>query len=844
MVDFKKRLKTSSGKQPLVPAEIYERLDRASDKGPLRPAQEAVLAEWHEKRRGDRDAIVKLHTGQGKTLIGLLILQSKLNEGVGPVLYLCPDNFLVEQTALQAKQFGFEHCTALGSADLPERYLDSKAILICTVQKLFNGLTKFGLHPRSLAVGALVIDDAHACIEAIRDASTIGLSSDSAAYAELVQLFSPALESQGQGTFADLVNGEYDALLPVPYWDWIHHSNEVAKILSKYGDAGDIKFAWPLVRDILSECECLVSGQGLEIYPRLPPLEAFGSYAAAKHRVFMSATISDDSFLIKGLGLSKTTVEAPLTFAREKWSGEKMVLIPSLVAEELGRSYVLEKFAAPVKGRKHGMVALVPSFKAAEDWKSRGATVADRTNIEQQVQRLRNGDYEAALVVANRYDGIDLPDQACRILILDSRPFGESLHERQLERCLASTDAVAVRIARTIEQGMGRSVRGEKDYSVILLTGPELVRAIRAPDSRSFLSAQTRKQVEIGLNLAKFAQEDIEKGTEPRQALESLIQQCLGRDAGWKDYYAEEMDKIQTASAPPRRLVEFSQELKSEQLARDGRYDEAFNIMQALADKAATDVEKGWYLQEGARHLFRSSQVEAEKIQTVAHKKNRFLLRPRTRAGSPPQLPVEQRRVERIIEWMQAHPDPATLTVSVESLLAPLRFGVDADTFEAALDKLGKALGIPCERPDKEWKEGPDNLWRPRANKCLVIECKTEVVADRKEIAKYEAEQMNQSYGWFKKTYLGVDAECVMIIPPKTLGAAASFAQPTSILQKNGLDRLVKNVRGFFGEFFVQDLQNLSTKQVQQALDRHQLEADDLLSKYTSPVKGAGLSDA
>src|SRR5262245_49627245 len=103
MVDFKKRLKAASGKQSLVPAEIYDRLDRASDKGPLRPAQEAVLAEWHQEWRSQRDVIVKLHTGQGKTLIGLVLLQSKLNEGVGPAVYLCPDNFLVDQTALQAK---------------------------------------------------------------------------------------------------------------------------------------------------------------------------------------------------------------------------------------------------------------------------------------------------------------------------------------------------------------------------------------------------------------------------------------------------------------------------------------------------------------------------------------------------------------------------------------------------------------------------------------------------------------------------------------------------------------------------------------------------------------------
>ena len=52
MVDFKKQLggKKSFAK-PTDPIQIYETLDRASDKGPLRPAQKTILEEWHQGRR-------------------------------------------------------------------------------------------------------------------------------------------------------------------------------------------------------------------------------------------------------------------------------------------------------------------------------------------------------------------------------------------------------------------------------------------------------------------------------------------------------------------------------------------------------------------------------------------------------------------------------------------------------------------------------------------------------------------------------------------------------------------------------------------------------------------------
>ena len=62
MVDFRKQLGQKKIERPAHPLRIYEQLDRASDKGPLRPAQRTILEEWFENRRDDRDVILKLHT--------------------------------------------------------------------------------------------------------------------------------------------------------------------------------------------------------------------------------------------------------------------------------------------------------------------------------------------------------------------------------------------------------------------------------------------------------------------------------------------------------------------------------------------------------------------------------------------------------------------------------------------------------------------------------------------------------------------------------------------------------------------------------------------------------------
>ncbi|MDY6363438.1 MAG: DEAD/DEAH box helicase family protein [Cyanobacteriota bacterium] len=99
---------------------MYASLDRKASKGELRNVQKIILEKWFTERKDDKDLIIKLSTGRGKTLIGLLILQSKINSGEGPCLYLCPNNYLVQQTCIEAKNFGIDYCTA--DNDLPYEF--------------------------------------------------------------------------------------------------------------------------------------------------------------------------------------------------------------------------------------------------------------------------------------------------------------------------------------------------------------------------------------------------------------------------------------------------------------------------------------------------------------------------------------------------------------------------------------------------------------------------------------------------------------------------------------------------------------------------------------------------
>ncbi|CAJ7948801.1 Superfamily II helicase [Burkholderia pseudomallei] len=836
MVDFKKRLTGKKAERPTDPVKLYDTLDRAHDKGPLRPAQLAVLQSWFGNHRSDQDVIVKLHTGQGKTLIGLLMLQAQLNNGKGPVLYLCPDNFLIDQTIEQARQFGITTCQA--DPELPDEFLNSDRILVTSVQKLFNGLTKFGLNRKSTSVGTLLMDDAHACAETIREACRIRISRDEPAYDALKTLFADNLEQQGLGTFADVNNGKREALLPVPYWAWIEHEAEVAKILAANTERKSIKFAWPLLKNVLGYCQCMVSGAAIEIEPYIPPLAAFGSYAQASHRIFMSATVTDDAFLIKGLQLTPETIIHPLTYSKESWSGEKMVLLPSLIHEELDRERIVKGYAVPKPKRRHGVVALATAFARVKDWEAYGAIVADKDSVGEVIDNLRNGEYEKTVVLVNRYDGIDLPDDTCRMLIFDGKPYSESLIDLYEESCRPDSVATLMRTVRTVEQGMGRSVRGEKDYSVVVIIGSDITRLVRDRESRKYLSSQMSRQIEIGLEIAEMAKQDIEAGETPANAFNGLVRQCLQRDEDWKAFYVEQMDKVKPSGANERALRLYAAELAAEQAYRDGDYATATESLQKLLDKRQVDGDdKGWYLQQMARYQYRTNRPESHRLQIAAHKDNRLLLKPSDGVTVAKLTVVSQGRIDRIAAWVRKFENYAQLEIALSDILGRLVFGTKADRFEQALDEISRAIGFAGERPDKEWKEGPDNLWALDATQYILWECKSEVEISRAEINKREAEQMNQSSAWFDKHYPGMKVKRIIVHPANSVASAASFTHEVEAMRETELRRFVKRLREFYKSFEAFNFKDLSATKIQQLVDAHGLSVSSLLTESTKKLR-------
>jgi len=138
-----------------------------------RDVQAQVWEKWFQ-RKNERDLVIKMNTGSGKTIVGLLILKSSLNEKKYPAVYIVPDNFLVAQVESEAKDLGIETTTDPNST----RFLSGKAILIANIHKLINGKSVFGVGDEGIKIniGTLLIDDAHACLETIEEQFTINIT--------------------------------------------------------------------------------------------------------------------------------------------------------------------------------------------------------------------------------------------------------------------------------------------------------------------------------------------------------------------------------------------------------------------------------------------------------------------------------------------------------------------------------------------------------------------------------------------------------------------------------------------------------------------------------------------
>ena len=804
------------------PRDIFFSLDRAPSFSFPRDIQTEVMNRWFDDR-DQRDSVIKLNVGSGKTLVGLLLLQSSLNERKGPALYVAPDKQLAHQVMQEADALGLQ------VTDDPRdpSYAAGDVICVVNVYKLFNGRSVFGVGSSKIAIGTVIIDDAHACVSTITEQFRITLDNSHEAYHDILAAISEDLRGYSEARFLEIESSDPRAHMEVPFWTWDAHQSEILKALSKHRHDDDLQFTYPLLRELLPQCRCVIGGQHLEIEPFFPATDLIQSFRRAKRRIYMTATLSDDSVIATHFGADPSKLAKPLVPSSSQSMGERMILMPQELNSDLTTADIRAMLVELAE--KVNVVVIVPSSTAAKDWNGVADQVLIGDKVADGVEKLRNG-HVGLTVLVNRYDGIDLPKGACRVLAISDLPEVSSYADLIDSEVLSGSTVNLKRQIERIEQGMGRGVRSNDDYCTVLLLGARLTARLRSPEGEEMLTPATTAQLELSRRIAKkLKNPDISE-------IKDVISQCLDRDPDWIKVSKKIL--LNLKADDELRLDPSKLALRSAfDSARANQHNDAIAVLDKAINASANDQMKAWLLARKAAFQHIVDAEGAQKSLNAAHSMEPSVVKPMHGIAYKKLAPATGQQTAALIANHQGRfVDGTSMKLFSDALCADLQFTPDtSDKFEAAMNDLAWFLGIKGQRPEKDYKEGPDNLWALPNGDFFVIECKNGVTAGN-GIVKKDAGQLGQSFAWFGKRYPASSCVPIIIHPERTLGTGASEVEGMRVIDPSGLEKLRKNLRSFSKQLTNPDV-SASATEIAKRLSQFDLNASAIVQAYTKNIK-------
>ncbi|MCM3162568.1 DEAD/DEAH box helicase family protein [Metabacillus litoralis] len=824
MLDFDKLLSDTLQTSITNPREIFDLLPSKNEKydGLLRHAQIEVLDKWFSDHYDEKNTIIKMNTGSGKTVIGLLILQSYLNDGKGPAVYVVPDNYLIDQIIREATDLGIKVTKNPKDID----FETGEAILIINIHKILNGRSTFGVNEIKKNIGCLIVDDAHACMKIAKSQFAISIPRSNPLYGELFETFKDSIKHQSESKLLELKDGDRGVQQLIPFWEWQNKASDVRRLLHEQRDNNDdnnssLFYNWALLKDNLNLADCIFSSDEIVINLDFIPVEVIPSFNDCPRRVFMSATIEDDTVLVSHFNIDSTEITESITPEKANDIGERLIVIPQEINPKI-TDEELKNYFKQLSQHKN-VVILVPSEYRSKYWEDVATVIVKSQNeLNQTTNRLKSS-HLGLVVLINRYDGIDLPRNACQVLVLDGLPDVRSEFEKFEEVALRDINESLIDKIQRIEQGMGRGVRSKEDYCVVFLMGNSLVKTLYAPDAKNAFTEATKKQLDLSRNINK----QIANGT--LEEIDATIKYCLNRDANWIKLHNASILKVKYDST-----VSFNNNIllqkRAFDLAKSRNYETAVNTLQPLIN-SSTNKYKGYLKYKLAKYNNFYNNVTAQELVISAKNLNNHIPYPISGITYTKLQFNNVSQVDKIVRFNTTkYIDTNEYILGFKAIVDKLHFNdFSANNFEQAIKDLGEHLGFISQRPENDFNKGPDNLWATGENSAIVIECKNEAVTEC--ISKKYCNQLNGSLIWFETHYpLISKVTPIMIHPYNKFEYAASPHPSVRIINKEKLEELRTNL----GAFLTQVAScNYDMGTVAVLLKRFNLEHDLFLNQYT-----------
>lgn len=837
-IDFMK-VKSSANRLFIEPRDIFMALPAKDTKyGYPRDVQTEVWKQWFEKRN-EKNIIIKMNTGSGKTVVGLTILQSCLNEKKEPAVYVVPDNFLVQQVCNEARRLGIKVAYDDGEIKGEDDYYfkTGKAILVVNIHKLVNGKSIFGLRSNNnVKIGSIIIDDVHACLDIIKKQHSIFIDATHELYDAIINRISSYQEVQQSQNFCDIRDKKdpgYNYL--VPFWIWQKECHKIYQIITdeKYKDTEVVLFNIPLMRENWKTANCVISARGVEITLKGILINKINSFEEAKRRIFMSATLADDSVFISAIGLSKKDLLNVITPEKANDIGERLIVFPKLLNPKITDKEI-KKYICEV-AKTYNVVVIVPSFNRLTFWEDvnhKQILSARDGNLQSGVEKLINGKFKGVTILVNKYDGIDLPDDACRMLVIDGLPSMSSEYELFIQGINPTDNRLCREQIQKIEQGMGRGVRSNNDYCAIVFMGDNLANAIVNQHCDEYFSSATLEQLNLSKQLWNQIMETSEK---PKIGdVFGLTDYILNRDSEWISTSKSILSNIvySKAGKVDSLTIAMREAFKKECLES---YEDAFRIIEKEKNTIDDKKTKGLLMQYMAEYINFYNPAEAQEILLSARNYNSMVLRPIEGIQFSKLNGKPNEQAASALKYMENKGLNANnYILYVNDVLDHLKFSDDpAKRFEEALMEVASIIGISASRPEVQFGgEAPDNLLSFGNGEYVIIECKSRTTVEA--ISKSDCGQLLSSIQWFKNKYLLGEQNYTPVIIHNSdiFGKEASPSPNMRVMTPELLGKFSDAVKSF-SERVVGNAVIGNSKEIEKLLNVLKLNGKQIISTYT-----------
>ena len=691
-----------------------------------------VIRSYADKHTETADLALELPTGTGKTLPGLLIGEWVRRKGEGPVLYATPTTQLAKQVAKTAKREGIPVALLIGKHDDWDS-TDEMAVEAGEMIGLTTYSSIFNTRPYVPVPRLLIFDDAHAGEQFVghKHGVDIRRSRDETAYLSVLTALKPFLSGlQFQRLVGNPDPGSHHAVrLIVPAVD----REALAVLDSTLAKLGrPHKYDHAMIRAGIDASLVYLSYSGIQIRPMIPPTSENRVFAQAKQRIYLSATLGAGGELERAFGRT-SIVRMPLKSKTAPRSGRRLFVFPDLVAG--GDSLALTKriVALTNKALVLSQETVERAKDAAAQFAGEGVPVLGREELESEGLQAFAKSMTGVLGLANRYDGMDLPDDVCRIVVLDGKPEAVGLQERFLSERAEANSALLERIRTRIVQGAGRSTRGPNDFAVVVIRGADLTKYFARPENIAALEPELQAEVQFGWENSR--------GVSADDVVEN-VDTFLEHDEDWRTVgeekvaeFLEDAKKVEPAAAEPLGKAA-PLEVEAWQLAFAGDWVAASEKLQEAVTQVGSEATRGYrglllYIAGVWMHLGAKDETQRGKGRELirdagmAAKRGTWLREMMPLPGAPDAdlAPMDVVAVNNIVARLRGKLKTGALRAELVEMQAALAQD-EAKRYERGLTVLGSFLGASAEKPKGQARA--DSAWEWGTAMWMTVEAKSE----------------------------------------------------------------------------------------------------------------------